>query len=523
MDSISKGIQNLPPSSAEKAAPSSRASEEPSLPGDSVTISGAASRGKTRRTQSVKAEKALEGPKAAESKGTPVVFADCIGQITHLGIQVDGGVASDGNMGREVFNTIKTLFRELEGDTKFTIVCDRDTDVKRIQSMMKEINLKDPERVSLLRAPYDITSWMRDNMVMEGVPDKPGKAIMIDKVPFQSHDHPNLPKWIADNTPDVIYVKDNHLRTDGGDVVSDEHKAYVGYDSIYLTAMNLYKKSPLGITTFSAAGLEKSPPVFESSHFSKKIVFDEVPAHSHLPRFHLEDNPEYKPIRTLMGQDPERASISQAVRYFEGKYSKEVVVVGDDDPSTPAKEKPATFHIDMGVTPVDNTTVLLGSPTMAMNMIRSWSPDKYAQANASLQRETGLKGDILGDIMAHNSVADPKDPSVMMIQNNFDSQERKLRKAGKNIVKLPYLEGDNRKRTPWITYGNCIMQNFTAKDGRHVKNVFLPVYGIPLDDVAKETYMAQGFKVVPLTLAAFTSLAGAIRCMSNYLGRSEAV
>jgi len=360
-------------------------------------------------------------------------------------------------------------------------------------------------------------------MVMEGIPGEPGRAVMLDKVPFQSHDHPNLPKFIADNTPDVIYVKDNYLRTDGGDVVSDEKKAYVGYDSVYLTAMNLYKKSPLGITTFNVAGLQKSPPVFESSHFSKKIVFDEVPSSSHLPRFHLEDNPEYNPVKTLFGEDPERASLSQAVKYFEGKYSKEIVIMGDDDPATAAKEKPATFHVDMGVTPVDNRTVLLGSPKMAMDMVRGWSAATYNQANASLQRETGLKGDILGAIIAHNSKADPADPSVMKIQNNFDNQERKLKKAGKNIIKLPYLEGDSKKGTPWITYGNCIMQNFTADGGRQVKNVFLPVYGIPLDEVAKQTYSAQGFKVIPLTLAAFTSLAGAIRCMSNYLGRSEAV
>ncbi len=67
------------------------------------------------------------------------------------------------------------------------------------------------------------------------------------------------------------------------------------------------------------------------------------------------------------------------------------------------------------------------------------------------------------------------------------------------------------------------MQNFTTGDGRHVKNVFLPVYGIPLDEAAKQTYSARGLKVIPLTLAAFTSIAGAIRCMANYLGRSEAV
>jgi hypothetical protein len=313
-------------------------------------------------------------------------------------------------------------------------------------------------------------------------------------------------------------MKDPKLRTDGGDVVSDTNKAFVGYDSVYLTAMNLFRQTVYGMTTFNSALLESTPPVLESPHFSKRIVFDDVPAESHLPKYHLEKNPNYSAF-SADGINHEKAALVKSAEYFKQRYNKEIVIMGDDDPKTKAEEKPATFHIDMGVTLVDDKTALLGSPRMAMDIIKSWPKEKYDAANASLRKETGMSGDILGYLIDHNSRPDPRDPSVMRIQNNFDGEEKRLREHGKNVIKIPYLEGS---RTPWISYGNCLMQDFNRKDGTHVRNVFLPVYGIPLDEVAKKAYEDQGFTVIPLTLSAFTALAGAIRCMSNYFGRSPA-
>jgi hypothetical protein len=482
---------------------------------DQVTLSRGD--GKERLFGAEKVDKAPPAPVSTSAR--QVVFADCAGQITHLGIQVDGEVVCDANKGREVFNTVKTLFSKMEPDTKFTILVERDKDKAAIQKIMKDIKMPNPDRVHLLMAPYNITSWMRDNLVMTFKSDDPHHPIMVDKVPFQSHDDPGLPKFIADNTEGIVYSKDRILRTDGGDVVSDAKKAYVGYDSIYLTAMNLYKESQAGKGSVNLMMKGMAPLAMESPAFSKKIVFDDVPAHSHLPKFHLEDNPQYAPVK---GPKIEDAWLQKSMEYFKGRYGKDIVMMGDDDPDTAAVEKPATFHIDMGVTPINDDTVLVGSPAMAIEEIGKWSKDKYNAANKSLQQETGLRGDILKNILRHNREEDPDDSSVMRIQNNFESQVKRLESLGKNIIRLPYLEGDRYSASPWITYGNCIQQDFSRPDGTHVKNVFLPVYGIPLDEVATKTYESQGFEVIPLPLAAFTSLAGAIRCMSNYLGRTPA-
>ncbi len=476
------------------------------------------SAGKTEASDAVKSF-AATAPVKEKSHPTQVVYGDCYGQITHLGVQVDAEVTSDGNKGREIFGTLKTLFSWMEPDTKFTIVIESDRDKKAIEGVMKEIKMQNPERVHLLMAPYNITSWMRDNMVMTFDAQDPHQPIMIDKAPFQSHDDARLPGFIAKNTPDVQMVVDKILKTDGGDVVSDDKNAYVGYDSIYLTAMNLYNQAQGGGKSVNLMMNGLMPEEMTSQVFSKKVVFNDVPPHSHLPKFHLEDNPDYAPVK---GPNLEQQWLDKSAEYFKGKYGKEIVVMGNDDPDTDAVEKPATFHIDMGVTPLDNNTVLVGSPQVAMDEISKWSKDTYKAANKSLQKETGLRGDILGKILDHNKSKDPNDPSVMRIQNNFESEAKALQAEGKNIIRLPYLEGNGNASTPWITYGNCIMQNFTRQDGTAVKNVFLPVYGIPLDDVAIKTYQSQGFEVIPLQLAAFTSLAGAIRCMSNYLGRSPA-
>lgn len=491
------------------------ASREPSLGGsDQVSLTGSSDR--------ITKGFFKPSPPAAEAKdaikpGAQVVYADGFGQISHLGVQIDGDVVRDPHMGNEVFDTVRTLFSRMEPDTQFTIVVERKEDQQRLGQIMKDINMPNPDRVHVLMAPYNITSWMRDNMVMTFIPDDPDHSRMIDKVPFQSHDNANLPKFIADNTKGIIYAKDKLLRTDGGDVVSDDKRAYVGYDSIYLTAMNLYNQSRGEQSPYSVMSFGAGPLTLESPNFSKKIVYNNVPPQSHLPKFHLEDNPDYRPTK---GANIEEAWIKKSMDYFKGRYSKEIVVMGADDPETTAVEKPATFHIDMGVTPVSPDTVLVGNPQMAMDIIKGWSKSQYDAANKSLQKETGASGDILGTIIKHNMEKDPDDPGVMRIQNNFESEVKTLDSLGKNIIRIPYLEGDSRRSTPWITYGNCIMQNFTRTDGTQVKNVFLPVYGIPLDDVAKQIYESQGFEVIPLKLAAFTSLAGAIRCMSNYLGRN---
>ncbi len=74
---------------------------------------------------------------------------------------------------------------------------------------------------------------------------------------------------------------------------------------------------------------------------------------------------------------------------------------------------------------------------------------------------------------------------------------------------------------PYITYNNCLMERF-EKDGHEYRRVFLPVYGQPSDDVAIKTWESQNFEVVPMPLDQLSSRWGALRCISNWLDRSNA-
>ncbi len=206
--------------------------------------------------------------------------------------------------------------------------------------------------------------------------------------------------------------------------------------------------------------------------------------------------------------------MDQAFKYFENKYDNKIVVLGADNPATPTKERPATFHVDMGTTPIDGNQVLVGDPSAAIAIINSMTPQERAAHNRSLNEQLGLPAgyDSMGELVKENTVKTPD------LQHQFDDNARVIGNEGFEIGRLPYLQGP--PRMSWVTYNNCLMESYKKPDGTAVRRVFLPVYDLPkLDQAAMEVYKEKGFEVVPLKLAAVTAMRGAIRCISNVYGR----
>ena len=169
-----------------------------------------------------------------------------------------------------------------------------------------------------------------------------------------------------------------------------------------------------------------------------------------------------------------------SVRLFEQQFGKPVTIMGRDNPATPGHtEEPATDHMDMGMTPVDDHTYFVGDPSL------------YGEP-------TGRNRDN---------------------QQDFDQYAQTLKDKGYNVLRVPHHE-PQAPGEPYITYNNCLMERF-EKDGHEVRRVFLPVYGQASDETAIKTWESQNFEVIPMPLDQLSSRWGALRCISNWLDRSD--
>lgn len=422
------------------------------------------------------------------------VFADPFGRITHLALQLDSEVTEP--IRRNVLNAWMTLFRVMDPDVRFTIVLERDRDRKEVESLLAEAGIAAPQRFQFLVAKdLDITMWSRDQML--GLFSADERTTLLGQTTMRPHgDDPHLPPRIAEaNAATVVLDPDKRLVTDGGDEVSNSKETFLGYNSLYLTAQKLYESSPSAV-----------PGV---SPFREGLVCEWRDG-LRAPDFHYEPNLFFAPVE---GLPDEQYWLGEARKLFEEKFGKPVTVVGADDPATPEKEEPATFHIDMGLTPVDDRTMLVGDPSMALEIVRGLPPEEYADHNRRLSEALGFEGDHLAALVRENTVENP------LLQHQFEKNAELMAARGYDVVRVPYLQGP--WDLPWVTYNNCLQEMFTREDGTQVRRVFLPVYGLPaLDAKAREVYEAQGFEVIPLELPALTSWRGAIRCISNILGRS---
>jgi hypothetical protein len=423
-----------------------------------------------------------------------VQFADSAGRVQHLALMLSPYVEDDART--QVLDAYKTLFTRMEPDTKFTVVVATDQDRADVQQLIQDAGVQNPERIQLL-SPQDanLTVWARDMMIPKFIPGDDSHSALMAQQPLHNWhlSDSTVPQIITDANPSIQLDNEPALVTDGGDVQANTKEAFAGYYSLAATENQLHEGligQPFKEDVIKWYQDKTGKTVIETppnTTFPFRFVPMTAPDGTQITR--MEDNPDYAMPALKDGQVSDAQMYDDlAVNLFELNLGKPVTIMGRDDVTTPHHEEPATDHMDMGLTPVDDKTFFVGDPTLTRRLLGNKTPAAWFNRD------------------------NPDD---------FNGYAKTLAGKGYNVLRLPHHE-PAQNGDPYITYDNCLMERF-QKDGQEVRRVFLPVYNIPeLDNYATKVWQSQGFEVIPMPLDKLSAEWGALRCISNWLMRSPA-
>jgi len=469
----------------------------------------------SRASEPIFARPQLAAPATEEAKPTtkpdPTAlgekqFADSFGRVKHLALMISP--YSGGRARQQILSGYKQLFTKMEPDTKFTIVCETSRDVSDVQKALADSGAPNPERVQILKPNVgSLTVWARDMMVPLQLTESDTHVALLAQQPLHDwHDNDKrVPKAICDANPNIILHDDKRLVTDGGDTMSTTKDSFVGNYSMTATAEKVARDA-------DADPKYRAEIIANFEARTGKQVVDgggriELPQNFRATEteYQLIDNTRFEPKRLGPNQaDMAEVCRSQAVSLFESVLGKPVTTMGVDDPATQHVEEPASDHMDMGMTPIDDQTMFVGSPALAKQIIGKMSAEEIADAEAKLSEAAGHEVRLTGRNRDN--------------QEDFDAYAKTVSEKGYNVVRVPHLEPGYS--SSYITYNNCLMERFTKEDGTDVRRVFLPVYDIPkLDNAAIGTWQENGYEVIPMPLGALSQRWGALRCISNWLDR----
>ena len=444
-------------------------------------------------------------------------FADSYGRVKNLALMLSS--YASGETRRQMLDAYQTLFTRMEPDTKFTIAVGSSRDRQDVENMMERANIQNRERITFVDPKAgSLTVWARDMMVPLQLTNDPNRVALLEQTPLHDwHDSDSaVPGAICQQNPSILLDQDKRLVTDGGDVMSNTKESFVGYYSISATSQRLARQmdSDPELKEKFVAEYEqrtgkkvvdaKGPTVFPFRQQMKEV---ENPA---ALNWELVENPAFSK-RALKPNEvtPAQMYEDSAKSLFEEKFGKPVTILGKDNPDTTTHtEEPATDHMDMGCTPIDDNTFFVGDPSLAKQIVSKMSDAELSDAERILSESAGkpvrLPRD--GDRNRDN-------------QQDFDAYAKTLTDKGYNVIRMPHAEpGMSRS---YISYNNCLMERFEREDGSKVRRVFLPVYNIPkLDEYATKAWEAEGYEVIPMPLGALSQRWGALRCVSNWLERS---
>lgn len=388
---------------------------------------------------------------------TPTLFEDYKGKIKQIMIFLSEDYIPY-SLVEKMYKDYEIMFSKMKG-TKFTfIIGPNDNRVKKdLESLAKKYNAD----VDIIKSPIDIDVWARDYFITMKNNDNTytlfvGKRYHgLEWDPERDKRGEIIAKLIQEKYPDIKVVVNKKMGIEGGDVVSNIQNAFVGYEAIKTTA---------------------------------KLLTNPITLSSEL-------------------------AINQAIEYMSKIMNKKVIPYGQDNPETPTIEEPPTFHIDMGIMPIDDKTILVGDINLAIKIIENLSPEEKEKLEKELDENSKPFGttNILKKLIEHNK-------TLTNIQNSFDDVANNLKKIGYNVVRVPYLEGIP-PNLPYITYTNGLLETYYNEKNELVKRVFLPSFANQLDKYVEEIYKQQGFEVIKLPLAHLTTLAGGIRCNTQVLKR----
>jgi hypothetical protein len=449
-------------------------------------------------------------------------YADSYGQIKHLALMISSSYAG-GNIRKQMLDAYKVLFQNMEPDTKFSMVVETDRDRKDVEKAMKESGMQNPERVQFIKPDAaGLTVWARDMMIGMYDQNNPDQQVLLNQTMLHNWhaDDVKVPKAITDANPNILLDVEPRIRTDGGDTVSNTKESFWGYYSVAATAQNLAH------SVRSSPGMKDKVIEFYENNFNTRVeqaksdeeIFPfkfvpvEYPREIHRNNFKMVENPSYREM------EPKRGTVSEgqmyedlAMKLAEQQFGKPIVPMGKDDPATQHKEEPASDHLDMSFTPVDDKTIFVGDPKLFKELLSSMNKEELQHAEKTFSEIAGRKIDLKSYIEDSRNRDNPED---------FAAYVKTATEKGYDVKRMPHSEPSFG--TPYISYNNCLMERFDKNgDGNEYRRVFLPTFGIPkIDNYAINNFKSEGFEVFPMELGALSARWGAIRCISNWLERS---
>jgi N-dimethylarginine dimethylaminohydrolase len=187
----------------------------------------------------------------------------------------------------------------------------------------------------------------------------------------------------------------------------------------------------------------------------------------------------------------------EAMRLINKEFGKRVVIVGTED------DVAGEDHVDMFLTPLSDSTVLLGDPLLAACLLES-AEEESADAGG----EAGI------DSMPLEAPPYLYRPSEE-VARHYERICRQLKGLGFRVERIPIVHTNDECT---ITYNNVLMETRAG-----LRIVYMPVYGIPeLDRAAKKKYETLGFRVCSVSAADISKHGGTLRCLTNVLARKFA-
>jgi uncharacterized protein YebE (UPF0316 family) len=153
---------------------------------------------------------------------------------------------------------------------------------------------------------------------------------------------------------------------------------------------------------------------------------------------------------------------------------------------------PPYCHTDMYLTPLDDHTILVGSPSLTGILL---DEDEPAPAPGNLDTDAWVG-------------------ALAFQPTTFDFVARQLAHYGYRILRTPVVVSPDGA---WmLTYNNVVQER---RDGRHI--VYMPTYGIlALDQAAESLYRSLGCEVHGIDASRILGDGGALRCIMNVTHRT---
>ena len=174
---------------------------------------------------------------AWSAPGGPSLMADTGGAIETVVLQLSEAMLN------ESLPTYRSYLSQIEGDTVVHIVCESAAQVALLRELLVLWEIPNRSRVKVRSAGMELTGWARDRFVIRLSDDKARRRTALlpllppDQEPERYNDL-KVPSFIARSANEVLETRESHVRFEGGNIVSSESFAFVGYKLLVDTGIS---------------------------------------------------------------------------------------------------------------------------------------------------------------------------------------------------------------------------------------------------------------------------------------------